>query len=151
MAPALLTRMSSWSTRVGHLVRQAAALRLGGEVGRDRDAGALLRELGGHLLAHLGLARRDVDRHAGVDEALGDHRADAAAPAGDECGLAGDVEEVRTRSSAHCCRWAHGAASASALRTITLAPTRREPSSTKKRGLWCMPLDPSAAAPPTKK
>ena len=44
---------------------------------------------------HVGLARRDVDLGAGIDEALGDHLADAAAAPGDECGLAGNVEEIR--------------------------------------------------------
>ena len=34
---------------------------------------------------------------------------------------------------------------------MTLAPTRSEASSTANVGLWCMPLDPSGAAPPTKK
>ena len=78
-----------------HLVGQAAALGLRGEVGRDPDAGALLRELGGHLCARRRPCatrctpwprrrrspRRSSCRCPGV-------------PAGDEGRLAGDGEEV---------------------------------------------------------
>ena len=52
---------------------------------------------------------------------------------------------------AQCASRSHGAANASALRTRTPAPTRSDSSSTRKVGLWCMPLEPSAAPPPTKK
>ncbi len=78
-----------------HLLAQAAALLLLGQVRRDGHTRPLLRELVRHLLADLRLARGDVDRRPGVDEALGDHPADAAAAAGHECGLAVDGEEVR--------------------------------------------------------
>ena len=82
----------------GHLLGQQAAVGLGGQVGRDADAGALGRQLGGHLGAGLGLARGDGHDGPGLDEAFGDHPADAPGAAGDQGGLAGDGEEV---GSAH--------------------------------------------------
>ena len=78
-----------------HLPRQPAALVLLGQIGREADTGAALRELGGDLGADVRLARRDVDRGASVDEPLGDHPADAAGAPGDESRLAADGEEVR--------------------------------------------------------
>ncbi len=77
------------------LVGQPPALGLGGQVGRNPDAGALLGELGRDLRHHVGLAGRDVDLDAGIDEALGDHLADAAGATGDQRRLPGNVEEVR--------------------------------------------------------
>jgi hypothetical protein len=44
-----------------------------------------------------------------------------------------------------------GVANAMALRAMTAAPTRRDSSCTEKVGLWCIPLEPSPLAPPTKK
>src|SRR5213079_1683584 len=49
------------------------------------------------LVAHLGLARGDVDLGAGLDEAARDHEPDAARAAGHEGDLAVDGEEVRHR------------------------------------------------------
>ena len=77
-----------------YLVGQTPALGLGGEVGGNSDAGPPPRQLVGHLLADLRLARGDVDLHPGIHVALGDHLADAAAAAGDQGGLPRDVEEV---------------------------------------------------------
>ena len=50
------------------------------------------------------LARRDVDLRAGLDEAVGDHEADAARAAGHERDLAADVEKVRHRGVIAPCR-----------------------------------------------
>ena len=151
VAPALLTRMSSASTRDRHLVGQAAALGLGGQVGRDADTRALCGQLGGHLSDDIRLARRDVDRRTGLHEALGDHLADAPCPPGDQCRLAGDVEEVRWSSAPLCPPWSRRGQCRRRCARRTLAPTRRDSSSTRKVGLWCIPLEPSAAPPPTKK
>ncbi len=79
---------------LGERVGEATALGLGGEVSRQRHAGADLGELGGDLLAHRRLARRDVDPGAGLDHPPGDHQADATTAAGDERGLPLDREQI---------------------------------------------------------
>ena len=61
VAPALLTRMCSLVLALADLLGQPVALRLGGEVGGDRDDLAELAELGDGGLARVGLARADVD------------------------------------------------------------------------------------------
>ena len=94
VAPALFTRMWSAGSRSAiwpASVRQAV---LRGEVGRDRLAGPDGGQLGRHLLADVGLAGGDVDPHAGLDEAPGDHQPDAAAAPGHEGDLAVDGEQV---------------------------------------------------------
>src|SRR5207302_685067 len=75
-------------------VGQALALRLRGEISRQRDALADLGELYRHLVAHVGLARRDVDPRTRLDHAARNHQADAARTAGHDCRLAVDREEV---------------------------------------------------------
>src|SRR6185369_955547 len=78
-------------------VGDGATAGLGAAVARQRDALALLREAGGDLVADLLLSRRNVDLRAGVDEAFGDHEADAARAARNERHLAANVEEVLHR------------------------------------------------------
>ena len=98
---------------------------------RERSAGRLtqvpdLRELGGDLVADVGLAGRDVDLGPGLDVAPGDHQPDAPAPARDQGRLAGDVEEsghrriLRSRSRA-----GHGAAARFPLKSRPPVPIRR--------------------------
>ena len=72
----------------------ASAPALDPQVARERDAGAELRQLlggGGHGGF---LAGDDVHLGAGQDEALGEHLADAARPAGDDGDLAVDGEQL---------------------------------------------------------
>ncbi len=95
------------------LLGQTAAPVLGGQVGRQRRTGPVGRERGGDLVAGVGLARRDVDGGAGVDEPLGDHPADAAGPPGHQRRLALDGEEVRA---------AHGAILPEAARRCRTGP-----------------------------
>ena len=75
------------------LVGESLALGLGGEVGRQGSARAVLGELLGERVTDLGLARGDIDLGAGIDEAASDHLADAATPAGDQYDLAIDIKE----------------------------------------------------------
>jgi hypothetical protein len=79
---------------VADLAGQAPALVLAGQVGGQAGARAELRQLGRHLVAHLGLARGHVDVGAGLDEPAGDHQPDAPGAPGDERGLAFDGEQV---------------------------------------------------------
>jgi hypothetical protein len=79
---------------LGHGLGQAPALVLGGQVGGQGDALPHLRQLGRHFLAHVGLAGRDVDLRARLDEPPGDHQADAPGAPGDDGGLALDGEEI---------------------------------------------------------
>ena len=64
VAPALFTRMLSFALAGRDLGRELVARCLGREVGGEAHAGADLRELGGHLVAHVLLAGRDVDGRA---------------------------------------------------------------------------------------
>ncbi len=77
VAPALLTRMSSFSSRFVDLGGQRTATFLGREVRLERDALTDLGELRRGLLAGRVLAGRDVDLGPRLDEARRDHLADA--------------------------------------------------------------------------
>src|SRR5205823_8545524 len=74
---------------------QPQALLLAGQVGGHRDHGAVLGELGGRGVARLGLARADVDRGAGLEQAARHHHGDPAGGAGDDANLAAEVERVQ--------------------------------------------------------
>ena len=94
VAPALLTRMSSVGkrSRVGVASRRApSGVEMSAGIASHSPSAASSR--GGGLDVSL-LARGDDHARAGVDEPAGDHQADPARAAGDERGLAGDVEQV---------------------------------------------------------
>ena len=152
VAPALLTRMSSTPSPCRQRVGQPAAPGLGGEVGGQRQCRF---PAGDSSARHLGTRRRPCATRCRP------WRRRRRSPWRSSCRCRGSRRSPGPscrrrrrgprRSSAHCARRGHGAANASALRTRTLAPTRSASSSTRKVGLWCMPLEPSAAPPPTKK
>ena len=80
VAPALLTRMCTLVLPLAHGRGQPEALRLGGEVGRDRTTCLRTAELRDGGVPGLGLARADVDAGAGLEQPPGHHQADPRVP-----------------------------------------------------------------------
>ena len=78
----------------GDLVSESSTLGFARQVGRNRDTGAVVRELlRAAASPDFGLTRRDVHRGAGVDEAPRDHLANTATSAGYQYDLARNVKE----------------------------------------------------------
>jgi hypothetical protein len=77
------------------LGRQPEAFLLPRQVGRKRDHPAECGELGYRGVTRGRLARADVDRRAGLQQAAGHHQADPAGPARDDGNLAGEIEQVQ--------------------------------------------------------
>ena len=75
----------------GEIFGQCAAALHGGDI--VGEGYAILAQRRRSLLAGLGLTRRDIDLGTLGDEALGDHPADAARPAGDESDAAVEAKE----------------------------------------------------------
>ncbi len=93
-APALLTRMSICDSRSVSAIHERGETVGGRQIGRDRDALAVLGQLGGGRVAGLGLAGGDVGAHAVGHEPRGDHEPDAPGSPGDDGDLAVESEEV---------------------------------------------------------
>jgi hypothetical protein len=78
---------------------QPDAFLLAGQVGREGYHAAVRGELGDRGLPRLGLARADVDRRSGLQQAARHHQADPAGSPGDDGDLAGEIEQVQDRPS----------------------------------------------------
>ena len=114
VAPALLTRMSTWPSALHRLVGDARGSRSGWlAVGGDpaRVDAAWPADAAAASSRSAGLARGQQDARAGFAERLGDLQAEAARAAGDERGLAGEVEQLLDRCAHGCLgvEWNRGA------------------------------------------
>ena len=116
LAPALFTSTCSARSRARELVGERAALGLAAESPPAARRRCRASRAPPRPRSHvLGLARRDVDARAALDEAARDHQADAARAAGHERHLALDREELRRlhvpprlragSRRARSCRW----------------------------------------------
>ena len=105
VAPALLTRMCESVGVGGDEVGEAQAFVVPGKVCGNGSHVAELGQVVLGLRARVGLAGADDDARACLQQTAGHHHADAAGAAGDEGGLAGQVEKFCVRRGLAVCHW----------------------------------------------